>query len=104
MKKLLLLSMIILTGCATEAKYQAYLDSLIGISKDNIVEGLGKPDEEYTANGREFLTYKTNHGNSVYVNKYGSGYSTPRYCNTTYILEKGKMVSWKYNGNTCRMD
>ena len=84
-----------LSACATGAKYEAYLDSLIGISKDDIMEGLGKPNEEYTANGKEFLTYKNNHGYSEY--------GTRIYCDTTYILKDGKMVSWKYKGNTCRM-
>lgn len=94
--------MLSLCACATESAYIKYVNGFIGYTKDDIIETFGLPSENYTANGKEFLTYKQNLGNYVYVNQYGFGGTESYYCNTTYILEKGKVTNFKYSGNACK--
>ena len=102
MKRFYLIAILSLCACASEKAYVEYINSFIGYTKDDVLETFGLPDEDYKANGKEFLTYKQNLGNYVYVNQYGLGGTESYYCNTTYILEKGKVASFKYSGNACK--
>ena len=49
-KTLLLLLCLALSGCATTAKYEAKLNTWIGVSEDSLIASWGVPDKEYHLN------------------------------------------------------
>lgn len=128
---LLLLLCVVLSGCATTAKYEAKLNTWIGASEDSLISSWGVPDKEYQMGGGKkavMFVYKNTvqtGGNTYTVPRttYQSGtigdkaYSgtttqyvtetTPvqRYklsCKTSFIIDSnGKVESWHHEGNDC---
>ena len=121
----------VLTGCATTAKYEAKLNSWVGQNEDSLIAGWGVPEKTYQMqDGKKALefvhksvvqmggyTYTqpqvTYHSGSI-GNKQYSGTSTTyvtevspvqRYklsCKTTFILDTdGKVAGWHHEGNDC---
>jgi len=133
MKKLIFLFVIVVlaSGCATTAKYEAKLNTWIGASEDALIASWGVPNKAYRmASGKkaiEFLRKDTvETGGHTYMQpqttyesgKIGdqtyTGTSTTyvpvmepvrtykSYCRTSFILnEKGKVESWHHEGNNC---
>lgn len=118
MKFLWLLSVIFLFGCATEQGYKNYLMQFKGISKAQLLEAQGVPDNVYEYNGTEYLVYlytasyyvpQTSFVNgynsygytNATVNSYG-GYSGTVSCKTTYVLQNGIVTSIRFVGNGCK--
>lgn len=120
MKRLsLLIIMLTLSGCATEAKYQEILRGWVGQDELSLVRGWGPPARSYEAGGHKFLeysregnmylpgtapTYQTSvYGNTAYTNTYGG---TPAMnialsCITTFEIAEGKIVGGTWRGNNC---
>lgn len=122
MKMKLLITLVfilILTGCATAAKYQQILDSWIGASEQALIESWGVPDRTYTVGNLTFLSYRYSsqrilygaapvyvsnvHKGVIYTNAIGG---TPDmlvsdWCKTTFTIEKQKVIKWTANGNSC---
>lgn len=112
--------MLALGGCATTAKYEKVLNSWIGADELSLVRKWGPPQQTYESGGRKFLTYVSGRnvyvpgtapsytttviGNTVYTNPVGGspGYSVQKQCNTTFEVENGKILSWRWQGNDCR--
>lgn len=115
MKRLLfVLVLLFISGCATQAKFEARLKTWLGSSEQELVDRRGPPDQVYELGGKKYLTYiysnsshvpQTVHntvvGNNIQTNVYG-GYQTNWYCKTTYIFEKDIMVDYSFNGNACK--
>ena len=65
----------------------------------------------FSASGTAYVpgtlpTYQTSVvGNTVYSTPVGgtAGYAISKNCNTTFIIQNGRIVSWSWNGNACRM-
>lgn len=116
---ILALSSFLLIGCATEAKYQATLNSWVGSSEDSLVEQWGPPTSVYETKKKRYLTYFSSGqmylpgtppsyntsfvGNTAYTRQVGG--SSPTMvnlsCKTVFTLEKGYITLWNYNGNNC---
>ena len=133
MKKLinLFVMVILLSGCATTAKYEAKLNNWIGASEDSLVASWGVPNKKYNLdNGKKAIEYV--HKNTVQTGgytytvpqtTYQSGMigdkpyrgtatqyvteTTPlqKYrlsCKTSFVINNsGKVESWHHEGNDC---
>ncbi len=130
-KILFWLMVLSLSGCATTAKYEARLDTLVGKSEDVLISSWGVPDKEYRlSDGKKALEYvrKDTVKSGGYAYAYpqtvyqsgtinGKPYSgtatqyitetTPvqkfkLVCKTSFLLDKnGKIESWHHEGNDC---
>ncbi|UQZ88084.1 hypothetical protein C4J81_02195 [Deltaproteobacteria bacterium Smac51] len=129
MKRLLLVvaAVILLGGCggikATEAGYQARMESLKGVNIDEVVMAWGPPDGEFTfEDGRRMYSFvKTR---VVTVQRMAPAFVARRrfgpryddgdwpymvnemrryYCETRLITDsQRRIMEWDFNGNACR--
>jgi hypothetical protein len=120
-----------LYGCATTAKYEAKLNTWIGVNEDSLISGWGVPDKQYNMkDGKKAVEYihkntvqtggytytepRTIYHSGTIGNKTYSGTSThyvtettpiqryKLYCRTTFIIDQsGKVESWHHEGNDC---
>ena len=109
-----------LASCATEANYEKILDSWTGSSENELLNSWGPPDSVYESGGTKYLTYARGNtvvlpgtapsyqstvvGNTMYTNPVGG---TPplvmnRHCKTTFTIQSGIIVSWRWEGNACK--
>jgi hypothetical protein len=94
MKKLIYLfvMLILVSGCATTAKYEAKLNTWIGVSEDSLIASWGVPDKTYEMrDGKKAIEYVRK--NTVQTGGYT--YTTPQ---TTY--ESGKIGDQSYSGTS----
>lgn len=106
-------------GCATTAKYEAFLNTWIGAPEKALISSWGTPHRVYDSDGTRWITFvktETTHlsGSSpTYVkNKKGDyvpvGGSAPQTitstCETTFELESGTVRSWRHRGDDCEME
>jgi hypothetical protein len=132
MKKILLwLLCLVFCGCATTAKYEAKLNSLVGSTEEFLISSWGVPDKEYNlSDGKKAVEYVRKDtirtGGNTYTypqTVYQSGtidgkpYSgtatqlvtetTPvqkfkLFCRTSFIInQNGRVESWHHQGNDC---
>ncbi|WP_223433293.1 hypothetical protein [Pseudomonas sp. GL-B-26] len=117
------LSIVILTlmlsACATTAKYEKILDTWVGEDELNLVRKWGPPQQSYETSGHRFLvysnvrnvfvpgqapTYQTSViGNTAYTNTYGGSpaMNVNLSCTTTFEIADEKITTWSYRGNNC---
>ncbi|MFA5362358.1 MAG: hypothetical protein WC335_03805 [Candidatus Omnitrophota bacterium] len=130
-KVLFLLVCLGLSGCATIAKYEAKLNTWVGVSEDSLIAAWGVPDKEYRfgddkkavmfarknivqTGGNTYMVPQTTYQSGTIGNKAYSGTSTQyvtettpvqRYklsCNTSFIINSSGIVeSWHHEGNDC---
>jgi len=122
---------ILLSGCATTAKYEALLNTWTGCSEESLIASWGTPQNEYhMSNGKKVIEYArganvpiggysytepqtTYHqgwiGNrgyggtsTTYVTKTTPVYNIPVWCKTSFIIDSnGRIESWRWEGNNC---
>ena len=130
-KALLLLLCLALSGCATTAKYEAKLNTWIGVSEDTLVAAWGVPDKKYNLSegkkaiefvykntvqtgGYTYMVPQTTYQSGTIGSRAYSGTSTTYVaetepvrdyklsCRTSFIIDKsGKVESWHHKGNDC---
>lgn len=95
-KLFVVLSLIIVSGCATSEGYNRILNTWLNSDKQNLIETWGVPTSTYKLNEHvEYISYlKTS---ISYIN--GNIYNWK--CETTFTIKDNKVTSWKYNGNSC---
>lgn len=108
-----------LAGCASEAKYEAKLNSWVGQDEIKLVRLWGPPERTYEAGDSKFLQYSfgntlvlpgtpstastTFNGNAAFttinpgVQPQGIEYN----CATTFEIKAAKVVDWANRGNGC---
>jgi hypothetical protein len=113
-----------LSGCATNAKFQASLNSWVGQPAQSLVDSWGYPASQMTApNGNTVYVYQrsgsfvmpstttTNASATAYGNQaYGTATSTTSggnvinmACTTYFELDSSQtIVTWHAQGNNCR--
>ncbi len=120
----------LLFACATPAKYDARLNSMIGLDKTALIQKMGRPSAvKVLPSGSEVLAYVK--ANDVYVpsefylynqgalsNEYdiyspfmddydyapfgnSFGYRVEYVCQTAFLLQNGVVTAWKWRGNDC---
>ncbi len=133
MKRLIFVSVLAIFagGCATTAKYDAKLNTLIGQSEDSLIASWGVPDKQYhMSDGKKAVEYvrkttvqsggytytepQTTYQSGTVGDKSYSGTSTTLvtetmpaqkyklYCKTSFIINnQGKVESWHHEGDNC---
>lgn len=114
-----LLAMAIVSGCATQGKYEAKLNSMIGYSEIDVVSTFGLPERSYEIGEHKFIKYSDNStgyipatspsytttfiGNKAYTQAYGgtSAINVDFNCNTTFDIVDGYVRDWRISGNNC---
>ncbi len=121
----------LVSGCATTVKYEAKLNTWMGVSEESLIAAWGVPDKEYRmSDGTKAIAYihkdtiqtggyaytmpQTTHQTGTIGNQTYSGTTTTyvtatepvqRYkifCKTSFIIDKsGKVKSWHHQGNNC---
>ncbi len=89
MKKLFIL--LLLSGCCSTEKYEALLNSRIGISETELIKQIGNPVSKHKTKEILSLQYYTQRHN-----KYEK-----RSCTTHYFIKDNKVDSWTHKGNDC---
>lgn len=120
-----------LCGCATTAKYEAKLNTWVGVSEDALIASWGVPDKTYaTSSGKKAVQYvhketvrtggytyttpQTTYSSGTIGDKSYNGTSTQyvtaiepvqKYklsCKTSFVIDNsGKVESWHHEGNDC---
>ena len=92
MKKLIIIFLLALLGCATQNKYAAQLNTWKGRSKADLVTEWGVPTHKYKANkSLELLEYQKSR--TIFNGKFT--------CTTTFIIKNEVVDDWKTEGNDC---
>ncbi|SME99291.1 hypothetical protein SAMN06265365_114102 [Tistlia consotensis] len=117
----LLALLLLLSACASEAKYQSMLDGWVGASEHDLIQAWGPPDSSYQNDEAKYLTWKRQYqnympgtppsyvthsvGNQVYTTPIGGspGYLFSSSCKTTFTVIDDRVTGWRVEGNACRM-
>ena len=123
MKKFLFGSVValLLTGCATGAKYSAIMDTWVGQSAEHLIDRWGYPANMFDApNGFKVYSYQSGssytmptqtnstynaYGNTIYGNSYTTGGQTLNfYCNTFFEINPAtnRVEKIRWQGNNCK--
>jgi hypothetical protein len=118
----LVLTVLLLTACATEAKYQIKLDALKGTDELGLIRHWGPPDRIFELYGHRFLVYRrsqamivpgaepiyqtTFSGKTAYTHGYGGTPDTIMNldCTTTFEIVDGKISDSSFRGSDCTSD
>lgn len=120
MKRLLIaVTIAMLAGCATEAKYNDKLNTWLGQDELKLIKRWGPPQRSYETHGTKFLTYVFSSNMAVpgtpttyTTNVYGSTAFTTANpglaaqnvdlsCETTFEIKESKISDWSWRGNNC---
>ena len=111
-----------ISGCAAirHAKYEKTLIGFVGFSEPALISSWGLPTKTDELAGKKYLTYTYSrqvhfaamapsyntrcNGSSCYSTPVGgsSASDVTFFCTTTFVLESGKVISWRWRGNDCR--
>ena len=121
----------VVSGCASTAKYEAQLNTWIGVDEEALIAAWGVPDKEYRMDdgkkavafvrkdayetgGYTRVTPQTTYQTGTIDGKPYSGTSTTYvtetvpsekhklFCKTSFIINAaGKIESWHHEGNNC---
>ncbi len=126
-----LIVIFVLFACAGTEQYNQKLNSFIGLPQSELIAKMGKPSAKKIVNDytevwaytkvdkifvpSEFYTY--NQGNEIYEedglfspflstylfsNNAGDlGYEAKYICKTLFLIQEGKVIAWKWQGNDC---
>jgi len=103
-----LLFIIIVSACASTAKYEAILNTWIGADVNNLIASWGPPSEEYSMpNGNKMYTWLWV-GNTLVTSNYNKFLNMTLtnavtfWCKTTFTVDNyGRISGWHYEGNAC---
>ena len=113
---LVLISLVLLTGCVTKQEHENTLSSWYGSTEEELVASCGVPTSFYELDGKRYLTYSNSSqamipGTPSYTtydyfgNAYTSGGSAPYLvtsnCTITMVVEEGVINEWRYEGDSC---
>ena len=115
-QKIILILMILVTGCATTRNYEKALNALIGSNEEDLVLIFGQPNKSYNLpDGRtviEYSRYRVVEKNvgEPYLSMLPENYiGTPDiykktlWCKTSFVLDQtGTITSWSHEGNDCK--
>lgn len=91
-----------LSGCATtQDTYSPRLQTFVGLDESALVSHFGAPSRSHEHSGGKVLQFSRNFGVASFY-AYGTLQTVPRYCNTTFNLDKSNTVqSFAWDGNWC---
>jgi len=123
-KEIVVLALLLVSGCATHAKYEKSLQTWVGHNESELISVWGAPVRVYDAGEAKYLTYSSSRNltipgsnltyrsncytgaNSFSCNTSSVG-GTPAtnmtlLCETTFQIVNSKIVSWNWKGYDCR--
>lgn len=110
---------VLLSGCATTAKYEQMLSAWVGASELDLYRTWGPPNNQYEAAGSKFVSFMRQGqmwvpgtapsyqtiftGNSAFTQAVGGSpaYNIALTCQTTFEIRQGKVVGSRWQGNNC---
>lgn len=116
---LIAVTVLLVAGCANElAEREAFLNTLVGHSEDDLVRTIGVPSRTFEVNGHRFLAYTESRVDVIpgspgpgpwgwgwgWGGGYGAGFLpvvVNRVCETTFEIFEGKVASYTLRGNAC---
>jgi hypothetical protein len=116
----LICALLVLAGCATSANYQKNLNAWVGEDESALVAKWGKPNKTYEVDGLTYLVYNTSGeasspgintdsqntvaGTSIFggANGWIPSLTFWSSCQTTFEIQKGKVVTFEFKGADCR--
>jgi len=122
---LVLTPVLALSACATGPSLQSRMAAYIGDNTQTLVQGLGVPDKQITANGVQYLAYVQHsytiepggyyggpfgpfggayYGGGFYPPAYGAAFPSDvqvYYCEVTFLLKNDKVLTFTLRGNYC---
>lgn len=117
MRCLVLIAILFLTGCASEANFKNNVHSWLGATEQKLTATWGIPSRVYNSGDRKLLEYSSSsnihmpgtqnystnyYGNTSYTNVYNNpGYNIPLNCVVTFQVYNGFVESYNYRGNNC---
>ena len=105
-----------LSGCASTYNYEKTLNSWVGYTEEQLIGSWGPPSGVYSSGDTDYLTYNKSSqryipgtqsyqsyaiGNTVYTQGGHPGFVQNRNCSTTFTLKNKRIVTWRYEGNSC---
>lgn len=101
---IVILAVVMLTGCATEAKYKNMANSWIGQPKTKLIDRWGYPNSVLKIDGKEVYSYtKTHHSQGVGMVMPGGivveGADYVSSCTTSFEITSERVSGWKSRGN-----
>jgi hypothetical protein len=123
--KLIILGVVVLSvvSCAQLPSTRGYtklMDSWVGSSEASVISQWGVPDSSYSSGTTKYITYRSQRsftipGRAPTYRTHCSGYSctsTPSggssaytstsRCETTFVINGGRVSSYSFKGNACR--
>lgn len=118
----MVLTALLLTACATEAKYQNKLNALKGADELSLIRSWGPPNQVFETDGHRFLVYRSSQtiivqgaepmyqttfsGRTAYTHSYGGTPDTIMSldCATTFEIVDGKIFGTSFSGSNCTSD
>lgn len=103
----LILVAVLLSGCASQRRYENYLDEVVGKDKADLVLRLGQPNKIHSfVDGRRAYEYRfkeTYGGNMGNNPRTRDNASIPPNCTAFFFidLESNRVDSWKWVGAKC---
>jgi hypothetical protein len=114
-----LVTVMLLSGCATTEKYEAKLNRWIGHSINELMASWGYPDGSFDApNGNKIYVYSNQSSfttptmTTIRPNLYGpptayttGGFTRNFWCKTYFEVDNDKrIIKWSWEGNNCISD
>lgn len=123
MKKFIVVLLLFLTACASEnaqpttENYTKILNSWLGREKSELISIWGNPAYDYQKGNKNYVVYVRNkmqavaQGNKIermpLIAKEKEGFFSNdesvvnKNCSTLFIVTKGKISAWRFDGNDC---
>lgn len=116
MRRAVLLTALLLAGCATGPSLQTRMISYIGAPESQLIATLGVPDRQITVGGVSYLAYVRSRAQVAPTPVYGfgpwggwgPGFATTMpapiqvwSCETTFAVKDGKVANVTFKGNDC---
>lgn len=108
--RVVMLALVVLSGCATTANYKRNCDSFIWAPESKLVEKWGIPDGSYDAGGGiKFFKYKRQRSEAIAFTNPGTKFSAPTTtvssydltCETVFKITNGFVESYEFKGDDC---
>lgn len=80
----------------TTEGYTQAMESWENGRESQLIKQWGIPTQTYEVEGKKYLLYKKEN------NFISNGNYYHFYCDTTFTVENGIIIHWKYNGNNCK--
>ena len=102
----LLVPLLLLIACATEAAYTQNVRSWVGKSQGNLIYVWGEPTRIEDSDGTRTVIYETSRTSEDYARvtaKPGAHLDGPLRCETKFFIENGTVVRFDFDGNDCKV-